>query len=203
MIFLQTITFDSKVVSSSDLPSISSTFYARLFRTKFWCQKTKVLFSLPFWRKKHFRMKNASVKCWWNWHLVEIKLHVYFFFLFPQLIWLIQNEMQDQYNSDWSVAALNNLFCLWSISCLKGTDCVLVFSSVLLSFNHSSLSYLMKIILHTSNIFFPLSNKKNYFTHVNHIVLSQNKTQIKSIWGWCWIHSFCQIFDYFLWSHTV
>ncbi len=28
-------------------------------------------FSLvTFWRKKHFRTKNASIKCWWNWHLV-------------------------------------------------------------------------------------------------------------------------------------
>jgi len=48
-----------------DLPSISSTFNARVFRTKFWRQKTQVLcaaFLVTFCQKKHIRTKNARVK---------------------------------------------------------------------------------------------------------------------------------------------
>jgi len=50
--------------------SISSTFYVRIIRTK----DNSVTFSSyilalakGFWWKKHFRTKNAFVKCWWNW----------------------------------------------------------------------------------------------------------------------------------------
>jgi len=48
------------------LVSISSTFYARIFRTKDNC----ATFSRILAKKNHFRMKNVCVKCWWNWHLV-------------------------------------------------------------------------------------------------------------------------------------
>jgi len=50
----------SSVLAPIHQVSISSTFYARIF-----C--TKVLFSSYILAKKHFRTKNASVKCWCNW----------------------------------------------------------------------------------------------------------------------------------------
>jgi len=34
--------------------------YQSLFRS---------FFLVTFWQKKHFRMKNSHVKCWWNWPL--------------------------------------------------------------------------------------------------------------------------------------
>jgi len=38
-------------------------FHQRFFvRKSFW-----QLFLVTFWQKKHFRTKNAHVKCWWNW----------------------------------------------------------------------------------------------------------------------------------------
>jgi len=59
------------------LPSISSTFYAHVFRTKFWRQKTQVLcaaFLVTFWQKSTYiqKTKNARKKCWWIWHLESI-----------------------------------------------------------------------------------------------------------------------------------
>jgi len=45
------------------LPSISSTLYARFFRTKFWRQTRNVT------RKKDVCTKNGRVKLWWNGHL--------------------------------------------------------------------------------------------------------------------------------------
>ncbi len=51
--------------------SISSTFYAHIFRTKFWRQKLQTcakLFRTKFWRQTCFCMKNACIKYWWNWH---------------------------------------------------------------------------------------------------------------------------------------
>ncbi len=57
---------DVKVV----LESISSTFYANVFRTKVWRPKLRSwLLGLKFWRQK-FCTKNVSVKRWWNWHLM-------------------------------------------------------------------------------------------------------------------------------------
>jgi len=48
--------------------SISSTLYARIFRTKFWCQKLQsYLLGLKLGRQK-FCTKNVLVKRWWNWH---------------------------------------------------------------------------------------------------------------------------------------
>ncbi len=47
---------------------ISSTFYVRVFRTKFWRQK------LQSWKVTRescaitFCTKKARIKCWWNWH---------------------------------------------------------------------------------------------------------------------------------------
>jgi len=56
------------------LLSISSTFYAHVFVRKcFFCQNVT--------REKLFSMKNARIKCWWNWHPVYILLflpRVYF-----------------------------------------------------------------------------------------------------------------------------
>ncbi len=50
--------------------SISSTFFARIFRTKahFWHQNfvQSWLLDLKFWRQK-FRTKNVCVKHWWDW----------------------------------------------------------------------------------------------------------------------------------------
>jgi len=42
--------------------SISSTLNAKILRTK-------VFSLLRVWLWRNFRMKNAQVKCWWNWHL--------------------------------------------------------------------------------------------------------------------------------------
>ncbi len=44
------------------LPSISSTFYVRVFRMKV-CSKPNSK------QRKDFRTKNVRVKCWWNWPL--------------------------------------------------------------------------------------------------------------------------------------
>jgi len=49
-----------EISASAHLGSISSKFYMRIF-----C--TKVFFSSYVLAKKHFHMKNALVKCWWNW----------------------------------------------------------------------------------------------------------------------------------------
>jgi len=62
--------------SSSKLGKTSFFFFCRQFHQCFTCTFfcMKVLhksFSLILlWRKKHFRMKNSCIKCWWNWHLV-------------------------------------------------------------------------------------------------------------------------------------
>ncbi len=50
------------------LPSISSTSYAQIFRTKvfFW-----QLFLVTFWLWQKLCTKNSRVKCWWNRHLVS------------------------------------------------------------------------------------------------------------------------------------
>ncbi len=58
-------------VKRKDQPSISSTFYVRIFRTKasFCCQNfvRKLYFGLNFLAPK-FCTKIARVKCWWNRH---------------------------------------------------------------------------------------------------------------------------------------
>jgi len=51
------------------LVSISSTFYARVFHTKFWHQKWLSQMYLEKSCSICFCMKNARVKCWWNWLL--------------------------------------------------------------------------------------------------------------------------------------
>jgi len=48
------------------LPSISSTFYASVFRTKFWRQKSQSQTYLEKSCSICFGTKNARVKCWWN-----------------------------------------------------------------------------------------------------------------------------------------
>ncbi len=60
--------------------SISSTFYALTFCTK--------VLGVMFWRKKHFRMKNAIVKCRWNWLEVSISPTFYKQFFFAQRCFL-------------------------------------------------------------------------------------------------------------------
>jgi len=49
------------------LPSISSTFYERIFCTTFWGQKFQSWNITRESCSKHFRTKKAGVKCWWNW----------------------------------------------------------------------------------------------------------------------------------------
>jgi len=59
-----------KCWSNWHLPAISSTFYACVFCTKFWCQKLQ---SWNVTRKSCailFRTKKPCVKCWSNWHLM-------------------------------------------------------------------------------------------------------------------------------------
>jgi len=49
-------------------PSISSTFYACVFETKFWRQKLQwCVLGLKFFGTK-ILAKKLCVKCWWNWH---------------------------------------------------------------------------------------------------------------------------------------
>jgi len=58
----------------SDTLSISSSFFARIFRANFLCQKLKNwLLGLKFWRQK-FRTKNAHEKRWWNRHTVVCEM---------------------------------------------------------------------------------------------------------------------------------
>jgi len=57
---------------SWQLVLISSTFYARIFRAKFWLQKLQsCVLGLNFFGTK-ILVKKAPVKCLWNWHLVLI-----------------------------------------------------------------------------------------------------------------------------------
>jgi len=61
----QTLTLS---LSLTHKESISSMFYALIFRTKFWHQKLqRWLLGLKFWGQK-FCTKNGHVKRWWNWH---------------------------------------------------------------------------------------------------------------------------------------
>jgi len=58
-----------RVMGRLFLVSFSSTFYARVFRTK--------VFSLRrVWLRTNFHTKNAWVKCWWNWHLFDHPRHL-------------------------------------------------------------------------------------------------------------------------------
>ncbi len=52
------------------LPSISLTFFARVFRTKvtFWR-----LFLVTRTYKNDVRTKNSRVLRWWNWHLINVR----------------------------------------------------------------------------------------------------------------------------------
>jgi len=43
--------------------------YARVFRTKFWCQSRNVTRKAA---KKDVRTKKRTKKCWWNWRLVAL-----------------------------------------------------------------------------------------------------------------------------------
>jgi len=47
--------------------SISSMFYVRIFHTIVLCAAFSSYISALVIVWKHFRMKNACVKCWWNW----------------------------------------------------------------------------------------------------------------------------------------
>jgi len=69
-----------------ELGSISSTFYVRIFCTKFWCHKLEnCVLGLKFWPQK-FCTKNACVYCWWNRLLQMLKAatqkleHLFFIF---------------------------------------------------------------------------------------------------------------------------
>jgi len=58
-----------KLLVKWHLTSISSTFYTRVFCTKFWRQKYKsCVLGLNFFGTK-ILAQNAQVICWWNWHL--------------------------------------------------------------------------------------------------------------------------------------
>ncbi len=70
----------------------------KIFVNESWCQfhqcfmwgfSYKSLFGslilVTFWWKKKFHMKNGRVKCWWNWHLIDIEM----FFL--QALWAFLN----------------------------------------------------------------------------------------------------------------
>jgi len=61
-----TVVYKDTVVVFKYNDSASSTFYARIFHTKvFWV----FFYLLRVWLWTNFRMKNAGVKCWLNWHL--------------------------------------------------------------------------------------------------------------------------------------
>ncbi len=76
---IRALIFSSKflhVKNLADQPSISSTFYARVFRTRFLAPKFQTqkpaLYKILA-PKTSFRMKNAHVKSWWNWHQVSMQ----------------------------------------------------------------------------------------------------------------------------------
>jgi len=56
------------------------------YRWSCWCQFhqhfTRAFFVwkcfsiVTFWRKKHFRTKNAHVKCWWNWRQLALAINL-------------------------------------------------------------------------------------------------------------------------------
>jgi len=61
--------FTSNWKKGTLVESISSTFYERVFHTKFLHQKIQ---SRNITRESctiRFRTKNTCLKCWWNWHL--------------------------------------------------------------------------------------------------------------------------------------
>jgi len=64
-----TKTNKEELASTYVLPSISSTYYTRIFRMKFWCQKFQswnaTRESFAIW----FHTKKVQVKCLWSWHL--------------------------------------------------------------------------------------------------------------------------------------
>ncbi len=65
------VSLSAKSLSTVSLKgSISSMYYARFFRTKFWHQKFQYFVLGFIVLATNFRTKNAHEKCWWNWHLL-------------------------------------------------------------------------------------------------------------------------------------
>ncbi len=60
------------VWKSKNLPSISSTLNAQILHT--YESAFRQLFLLTYNAKKMVVQKNRHIKCWWNWHLVGIKI---------------------------------------------------------------------------------------------------------------------------------
>jgi hypothetical protein len=69
-----TISSDAKK-SRSSLPGLN---FTNILQVRFLFDNASRRFSLvTFCRKKHFRTKNALIKCWWNWRLGSISSTFY------------------------------------------------------------------------------------------------------------------------------